>query len=178
MSRFWMTDNATLAWLDKFRDEKVILLRDFQFDVEHVPGKTNELPDALSHFRGDERGMEYFLPQLGEEHDESVVLANVFADVDQQRVIATQQNDAWLNEVYFGGRGRRFSSTKGRKRAAALEFASILCFYHNDDLTVHPGSQETLRAVGSRFYWPSMRRDVRRHVTKCRTCAKTKAARS
>jgi hypothetical protein len=67
------TDNAALSWLYKFRDEKgklarwAMLLRGFQFTVEHVPGETNKLPDALSRFPGgstfqeDERDMERFL---------------------------------------------------------------------------------------------------------------------
>jgi hypothetical protein len=52
------TDNAALAWLDKFRDEKgqlarcAMLLRGFQFTVEQVHGKNNE------------RDIKWFLPLI------------------------------------------------------------------------------------------------------------------
>lgn len=48
------TDNRALLWLKQFRDERSKLMRwslslqELSFNVEHVPGKTNQLPDALS----------------------------------------------------------------------------------------------------------------------------------
>ncbi|KAI5755023.1 hypothetical protein M8J77_013460 [Diaphorina citri] len=48
------TDNKALTWLNNFKDNNAKLLRwslilaEFNFNIEHVPGKANELPDALS----------------------------------------------------------------------------------------------------------------------------------
>lgn len=48
------TDSKTLTWLDQMKDSKAkltrwhIFLSEFNFKIEHVPGKENELPDALS----------------------------------------------------------------------------------------------------------------------------------
>jgi hypothetical protein len=48
------TDNKALTLLNNFKDNNVKLLRwslilaEFNFNIEHVPGKANELPDALS----------------------------------------------------------------------------------------------------------------------------------
>ncbi|KAK9710011.1 RNase H-like domain found in reverse transcriptase [Popillia japonica] len=48
------TDSKALSWLDGFRETKSklmrwsLLLQEFQYTVEHVPGKDNQLPDALS----------------------------------------------------------------------------------------------------------------------------------
>jgi hypothetical protein len=82
-----------------------MLLRGFQFTVEHVPGETNELPDALSRFTGgstfreDERDMERFLPPTRQETDKPVTLAHVSADDIERRLIEAQWDDIWLNEV-------------------------------------------------------------------------------
>ena len=54
------TDNRALTWLDNIKDGKgklhrwAIYLRSFNFTVEHVAGKFNELPDALSRDPGEE----------------------------------------------------------------------------------------------------------------------------
>lgn len=48
------TDSKTLTWLDRQKDTRDkltrwhVLLSRFTFDIEHCPGKNNELPDALS----------------------------------------------------------------------------------------------------------------------------------
>jgi hypothetical protein len=57
------------------------------------------------------------------------------------------------------------------------ERPDLFRFCHDDELAGHPGGKETLRAIGTRFYWASMRKDVRRHVEGGRACTETKAAR-
>lgn len=48
------TDSRSLTWLEKFKETKqkfirwALLLQEFDFDIEHVSGKHNELPDYLS----------------------------------------------------------------------------------------------------------------------------------
>lgn len=48
------TDNKALTWLNSMQNQKTklarwaLLLQEFVFDVEHCPGRENELPDALS----------------------------------------------------------------------------------------------------------------------------------
>ena len=50
------TDSKTLTWLKNNKDTRAkltrwhLLLSEFSFDIEHCPGKHNELPDALSRF--------------------------------------------------------------------------------------------------------------------------------
>lgn len=53
-------NNKALTWLYKVRDKRgkltrwAMYLMTFEFDVEHVPSKDNELSDALSRFLGNE----------------------------------------------------------------------------------------------------------------------------
>ena len=50
------TDSKSLTWLKSQRDTRAkltwwhLLLSEFSFTIEHVAGKENELPDALSRF--------------------------------------------------------------------------------------------------------------------------------
>lgn len=48
------TDSRAVTWLQRFKDSKAkltrwaLLLQEFSFTIEHVPGRRNELPDLLS----------------------------------------------------------------------------------------------------------------------------------
>jgi hypothetical protein len=81
------TDNAALTWLDRVQDERgklsrwAMLLKRFSFNVEHIPGKENQLPDALSRlpgnevFREDPGEADAFLPPTRAEPEEANFVA-------------------------------------------------------------------------------------------------------
>src|SRR5699024_6703657 len=54
------TDNKALSWLHQARDQKAKLtrwtieLQQYSFDIEHCPGKENQLPDYLSRHPSEE----------------------------------------------------------------------------------------------------------------------------
>ena len=41
---------------------------------------------------------------------------------------------------------------------------------HKDGLACHFGRDKTIVAVGERYYWPHMRRDVTKFIQRCYTC--------
>ena len=54
----------------------------------------------------------------------------------------------------------------------------ILWEYHDDPFAGHPGCDETLREIQSRYYWPGMRRRVRKYVSSCHLCTCCKPVRT
>lgn len=54
------TDSKAVTWFNKFKESKsklvrwAILLQEFNFVIEHVPGRHDDLPDAMSHSPVDE----------------------------------------------------------------------------------------------------------------------------
>ncbi|KAK9694519.1 RNase H-like domain found in reverse transcriptase [Popillia japonica] len=68
------TDSKALTWLQQFPESRSklmrwsLLLQQFQYSVEHIPGRENQLPDALSrnpgsdHTTGDPQETERLLP--------------------------------------------------------------------------------------------------------------------
>ena len=42
--------------------------------------------------------------------------------------------------------------------------------YHDVPLAGHPGSDETIRAILERFFWPGMSHQIRRYVAGCHLC--------
>jgi hypothetical protein len=104
------TDNAAFTWFDKVQDGSgkltrwAMLLKRFSFDVEHVPGKNNELPDALSRqpidevFVEDPAEAEAFLPPVRIEPEGSEFLAFLNASELHRRIVEAQTTDLQLRD--------------------------------------------------------------------------------
>ena len=56
--------------------------------------------------------------------------------------------------------------------------ADLLEEFHDSRLGAHQGVQTTTANLERHVWWPSLRRDVQRHVETCTTCARIKAVRS
>ena len=46
--------------------------------------------------------------------------------------------------------------------------------FHNDPTAGHYGVERTLHRIAARYYWPTMRKDVRLYVGKCIECQRYK----
>lgn len=191
------TDNKALTWLHKVRDERgkltrwAMYLMTFEFDVEHVPGKDNELPDALSRspgseeFQVDESIYDALDPPRRRHHDEEPVVAHVDSRTLRDEVLQAQhrdraggtapriegqiiEQDGALLFVEVGQPPRLYVPPAARVR--------VLEHHHDADLAGHPGAAETLRTIRRDYYWPHLRKDVRQHVRTCQECCLAKAA--
>ena len=54
--------------------------------------------------------------------------------------------------------------------------SQVLQWGHNSRLACHPGSTRTCHLLTQRFWWPSLRRDVREYVRACPTCNQSKSS--
>ena len=68
--------------------------------------------------------------------------------------------------VYYGR--RIFVGSRSSARTP------ILLEYHSSQSAGHPGFERTLRRVSAGFYWPCMKKDVKRFVEACVVCQTTK----
>ncbi len=50
----------------------------------------------------------------------------------------------------------------------------VLQLLHDAPSSGHPGRDRTLAAARSKYYWPTMRIDIERHVSCCLSCAQTR----
>ena len=55
--------------------------------------------------------------------------------------------------------------------------SKVISRYHNDLLVEHFGIDKTRELVGRKYYWPSLRRDVKSYVRGCDVCLASKAVR-
>ncbi len=54
----------------------------------------------------------------------------------------------------------------------------VLQLLHDTPSAGHPGCDRTLAAARSKYYWPTMRIDVEKHISQCLSCAQTKGTTS
>ncbi len=55
-------------------------------------------------------------------------------------------------------------------------FVDVFQLLHEAPLAGHPGRDKTLAAALSKSYWPIMRLDIEKHVSRCLSCAQTKGS--
>ncbi len=54
----------------------------------------------------------------------------------------------------------------------------VLRLLHDTPSAGHPGRDRTLAAARCKYYWPTMRIDVEKHISQCLSCAQTKCSTS
>jgi hypothetical protein len=200
------TDNAALICLDRVQYERekmtrwVMLLKRSSFNIEHVLGKKNELPDALSRLPGnqvfweDPEEADDFLPPTQPKPEEENFVAVLGAADLRQGIIDGQGEELKLHD------GRRKAKTFPLHKAQELRQANgtftlfeprnpprlyvlrsmrdaVLRYYHEDAIAGHPGITETARSIWGWLYWPDFCGSVRRHVRAFQECDTAKRSR-
>jgi transposase InsO family protein len=172
-------------------------LQDYDFIIRHVPGKTNTKADILSRMMGydgkdDNRDTivlkeEMFVRTMDmkEEWEEILLRAERFevtADMDIMEDIrrCTSRETEFLKHLkekpdvawerdgvaYFQGRIYVPNRKDLRDR--------ILKEHHDPPDIGHPGQHRMLEMVKRTFWWPSLRKDVKRYVKGCDSCQRNK----
>ena len=195
------TDNRALTWLDNIKDGKgklhrwAMYLRGFDFNIEHIAGKDNELPDALSREPGNNiyadntEELEALLPPEREMSIPDVHIASTIAHDLHIRIVDAQATDfidfKEIERVLQPGQRLEYNKDayyvfeNQRTPRIFVPYscrAEIISYYHEDPLASHPGINETLRTIREHYFWPRMREDVRRAINNCQICLLAKAS--
>ena len=198
------TDHAALQWIQGFKEPEgqvarwLEQLQEFDFSLEHRPGKCHQNADALSRFP---------CRQCGQSHVEvrSDAPAEVFpvpAVVNlwvlpwtTQELREAQLADPELNSVIEwleDGKGRPCMSLSRevlfRRWDDTCEDTSqqllivsqslvplVIQSLHNGVGGGHLGLIKTLAIIKDRFFWPGMRSDVEDWCQQCSSCASRKS---
>ncbi|KAI5753968.1 hypothetical protein M8J77_004729 [Diaphorina citri] len=198
------TDSKAVTWLEKFKDSKsklvrwALLLQEFSFEIQHVKGTENELPDAMSRQPLDtpvgkdaENWSRMLCPELSQDGS---IHVNAVVEIDLlQQIKAEQREDSYCkNIVKHLEENKDYKSNKYKlddllyiRNGPDTDFKILLPktltnkvieLHHSDDLYCHPGRDQTLLAIKKQFAWPGMNKEVARYVKKCEVCARVKTA--
>jgi hypothetical protein len=164
-------------------------LQEYDFTLEHRPGATNVVPDALSR-RPDFQSSEERLPESVILGAISTVLyavsevrptvdavtaaqATAAADEEYQRTLMAVRSGARSDFVlrddllYFKGKP---GSTPRLYIPAGPFRAQLVAEAHDIAISGHLGRTKTLERLSRAFYWPNMHRVVAEYVRTCPSC--------
>ncbi|GMI83616.1 hypothetical protein HRI_002030900 [Hibiscus trionum] len=173
-SRFVVfTDNSAISY---FLTQKKLspkqarwqdFLVEFDFSMEHKPGKTNTVADALSHkaiFASISQPSGELLDSIKEglTHDPTAKNLITFAKKGKSRRF-------WVEDFLFFTRGQRiFVPYFNNLRKTLMKEC------HDSKWAGHPGMHRTLALLNERYYWPRMNEDVEAYVKTCLVCQQDK----
>ena len=197
------TDNLTLKWIKKQDDADgtfgrlLIEAQEFDFDIEHIPGKKNVVADLLSRLGA--KDAEFIKPEIAEgifpprycsvmekspflmgfddwqaaqrEPDVQKILEQLRINVDDPDSSMPAHFTVRQGLLHYRGNHksawRVFVPSKLRNR--------LLCLMHNS--LGHRGARPLMTALASRVYWPSMRASIASFVRGCPSCQRRKPTR-
>ncbi|KAK2919988.1 hypothetical protein Q8A73_002192 [Channa argus] len=198
------TDHASLTWLLNFKQPEgqvarwLEILQEYDFDIQHRPGRQHCNADALSRHpclldecrycrRHEERelgpsaaavttgeGEPFSREQLQQHQEMDPVLAEV------RSWLETQQRPEWPAISARGPEIKLLHSQWGSlelcdgilyRRALRVE---VLRWVHGSAGAGHFGNSKTVRRLRQRFYWPGCCQDAELHVHCCDDCTAQK----
>ncbi|GJT60952.1 reverse transcriptase domain-containing protein [Tanacetum coccineum] len=121
------------------------LFSDYDCEIRYHPGKSNVVVDALSR-------------KEREVVDESAGLQKGLDEMIKQRSDGTLY---YLDRIWV--------PLKGNVRTLIIDKA------HKSKYFVHPGADKMYYDLRDRYWWPRMKKDIAKYVSKCLTCLKVKA---
>jgi hypothetical protein len=153
--------------LSRRRPKSVEVLETFPYIIKHKKGNDSVIVDALSRRYAmlsqlDCRifGLETIKGQYALDDDFKEVILNCKEDRTWNKIV--------LNDGYLL-RTNRLCIPVGLVRLLVLQEA------HGGSLMGHFSAKKTEVVLSTNFFWPRMRRDVERFVTRCTTCQKAKS---
>uniref|UniRef100_A0ABD2VYJ7 RNA-directed DNA polymerase n=1 Tax=Trichogramma kaykai TaxID=54128 RepID=A0ABD2VYJ7_9HYME len=194
------TDSRTITWLNRFKGTRdkllrwALLLQEFQFTVEHCPGRLNELPDVLSRDpceeamedRGNtDRIYRPIRPSATENHQppQLGLIAGTNDPIewikDQQQRCANPGKEGRIRhtKLHNGLWWAKYREKGHWRILVPRDSVPELIRRHHDDIAMgHPGADETLRKIRRHYLWRGMFVDVRKYVHKCEVCQRIKKA--
>ena len=168
----------------------LVILEDYQPKLEYVPGKCQVVADALSRSA--------VAPLISTTPTSSFSEATLFHAQRHdplwgQVIHALESNDTarlpglpcppsqlTLNDGLLVHLTPDFhSSADGvipQLVIPALLVSQVLALVHDSVQASHPGVDRTIKAALARYWWPSLRHDVRSYVSSCHSCIQHKSA--
>ncbi|MCO5606721.1 hypothetical protein L7F22_060911 [Adiantum nelumboides] len=137
----------------------------FHFHIAHIPGKHNQVADALSRRTRCNAAFAASHNDLTSMVDEYATDPN-FCDVMSAIALGKTQEPYVVQDGYLLY-GSRLCVTKSSREKVMYES-------HAPPYAGHRGIQATMNAIETYFFWPTMKKDIQEYVSQCIICQKVK----
>lgn len=169
-----ITDHSALIWLLRQQNltgrlaRWAMKLQQFDFEITHIKGKNNVVPDALSRFP--------------EENFCLLEIENTDFDTDYTKLRAKIEKNPLRFKNYKIENDKIFIKLPHQ---AKTEFEykllvpkskrlSVIQECHDDPLTSHLGAFKTTKRILQRYYWHGVAKEVAKYVKNCHICLQSK----
>ena len=166
-------------------------MKDYDCEILYHPGKANKVADALSRkSSGMLMSIEAFPKPLQKEISEFNLemitgkLSSLTLQSDlMESIKAHQGKDSFLLKAQlFSGKNKEFKTSadgtiyfKERICVPDFEFLKdqIMSEAHKTPYSVHPGASKMYKDLRENYWWPYMKNEMAKYVSKCLTCQKS-----
>lgn len=195
-----ITDHAPLLWLKNLKDPSSrlarfsLLLSEYDFEIKHKPGHLHTNADSLTRTRTPPNRLSQ--NQTVQDSDQEI-LASIAATIepilDLKRIQIEQESDpeiktlideVWAKEnkhdnYYLDENTILRLQSRSTDKTDRIYIPKSLVDHvikvnHDLPLSGHVGIQKTTETIASRYFWKTLRTDVRRYCTQCLPCAERK----
>ncbi|UYV63848.1 hypothetical protein LAZ67_2005815, partial [Cordylochernes scorpioides] len=178
-----VTDHHAFCWLKNLKDPTgrlarwALKIQEYDFDIIHKSGKKHLDADGL--FRGplpetdwDEDFERLFLNQITDEEDK-------FIESVKKNLNGSRRSIAQNFKVEDGCLFKKNPNPEGRAWLLVVpekKKREIMKEYHNHMSNGHLGVARTMYRIKSKYFWPSMLKDVSEFVKTCHLCQSRKGS--
>ena len=153
------------------------LLSDYDCEIKYHPGKANVVADALSR---KERLKPMRVRSLG-----MTIISPLPAKILEAQIEALKEENR-PNEKIYGMPENVNGFVKRPDGVLCFKERSWIPLYggirdlimhesHKSKYSIHPGSDKMYQDLKKLYWWPDMKAEIARYVSKCLTCSKVKA---
>lgn len=183
-------DNQALSYVKTMETPTMRLaklalkLSEFTYDIVHIPGKQNVVPDFLSRYPGEEKicaimqieqetdtNEEFTHPDLAKLQKEDLKLHKIFKELEKSKIYGT--NSKTSRSYYVEGDILYKKVLSNRKIPVIPEClkSNVMYLLHDHHLFGgHLGVTKTLKKIKQRVFWTKMDSEIRQKVLSCETC--------
>jgi hypothetical protein len=162
-------------------------LQDYNFKLQHVPGKFHTAADTLSRPTGADEGKDNnqqmtiipetaFIRLLGPDSDGSIE-HTISIIQEQNRSLMEEWTGIYPIEQVDNPDGSFWRDTKSHRLVIPPDQGlkrELMNMWHKGSINGHPGRDETIRCINREYFWPGARTWITEYIKGCTTCQQNK----